>query len=98
MAEPALHQLERQFEPAVDAPVDAPRCIEVAQRMQASVLRSPVPIGNFGQASFHSRSAFTTIGGSGTVRSPLTWGVRSCDSDKFHYDALFINFDQRDGI
>ena len=70
--------------------------------MQASVLRSPVPIGNtgrdldrvestlddigvaldpaaavgkdqiqpFGQASFHSRSAFTTIGGSGTVRSP----------------------------
>ena len=37
---------------------------------------APVPVGKtrscglFGQTSFHSRNAFTTIGGRGTVRSP----------------------------
>src|SRR5262249_3410265 len=38
--EAALHQLEWEFEAAIDAPVDAPASIEVAQRMQAAVLGS----------------------------------------------------------
>src|SRR5262249_62229617 len=41
MPEPCLHELEREFEAALDAPVDAPRRVEVAQRMQSSVLCFP---------------------------------------------------------
>ena len=41
MAKSRLHQLERQFEPAVDATVDAPRGIEMAQRVQAPVFALP---------------------------------------------------------
>ena len=37
--EPRLHHLERQFEAAVDAAVDAPRRVEVPQAVQAGVLR-----------------------------------------------------------
>jgi hypothetical protein len=36
-----LHHLERQFEPAIDAAVDAPRRIEVAQAVQAPILCAP---------------------------------------------------------
>ena len=35
MAEPRLHHLERQFEPAIEAPVDAHEGVEVAERVQA---------------------------------------------------------------
>ena len=44
MAESGLHHLERQFEAAVGAAVDAPRGMEVPQRMQAAVFRAAVPI------------------------------------------------------
>ena len=36
VAQAGLHDLERQFEPAVDFPVDAPRRIEVAQRVESA--------------------------------------------------------------
>jgi hypothetical protein len=39
MAEPALHHLQRQFEATIDAPVDAPRRVEVAQSVQSHILR-----------------------------------------------------------
>ena len=44
MAESGLHHLERQFEAAVGAAVDAPRGMEVPQRMEAAVFRAAVPI------------------------------------------------------
>jgi hypothetical protein len=34
MTEPALHHLDRQFEAAVFAAIDAPRGIEMAERVQ----------------------------------------------------------------
>src|SRR5262245_11098311 len=42
MPEPRLHHLERQLEAAIDAPVDAPGGVEVAQAMQAVVFRFAV--------------------------------------------------------
>ena len=48
VTEPRLHQLERQFEPAVDAAVDAPRGVEVAQRVQALVFRAAMLIDDTG--------------------------------------------------
>ena len=48
MAEPRLHQLERQFEPAVNAPVDAPRGVEVAQAVQALVFCTAVLVDDTG--------------------------------------------------
>src|SRR5262245_58848929 len=44
MAEPGLHNLERQLEPAVDAPVNAPGGVEVPQGMQSLVFRPTVLI------------------------------------------------------
>src|SRR5215510_1200668 len=38
VAETGLYQFERQFEAAVRLPVDAPRRVEVTQRVQALVL------------------------------------------------------------
>ena len=38
MSEPRLHDLERQLKPAVDAAVDAPGRIEMAQAVQAGIL------------------------------------------------------------
>src|SRR4051812_33509380 len=48
VTESGLHQLERQFEPAVDAAVDAPRGVEVAEPVQALVFRTAVPIDDAG--------------------------------------------------
>ena len=39
MTEPGLHQLERQLEAAVDAAVNAPARVEMAQVMQAGIFR-----------------------------------------------------------
>ena len=39
VTEPGLHHLERQFEPAIDPPVDAPGGIEMPQAVQAGVFR-----------------------------------------------------------
>ena len=47
MPEPGLHQLERQFQAAVGAAVDAPRRIEVAQRMQPRIFRTPLSVDGF---------------------------------------------------
>ena len=44
MPEPRLHHLERELEPTVDLPVDAPRRVEMAEAVQALVLGAPVPI------------------------------------------------------
>ena len=41
VTEPRLHHLERQLEPAVDAPVDAPGGVEVAEAVQAGILGPP---------------------------------------------------------
>ena len=49
VTEPRLHQLERQLEPAVDAPVDAPRGIEVAQAVQALVFGAAVLVDDTGR-------------------------------------------------
>ena len=53
VTQPLLHYLDWQFEPAVEAAIDAPRGIEMSKRMQALVLgpykRLPVPIA-FGLA------------------------------------------------
>jgi len=48
VAEPGLHHLQRQFEPAVGTAIDAPRGVEVAQAMQAGILRAPVLIDDTG--------------------------------------------------
>ena len=105
VTEPRLHHLERQLEPAVDAPVDAPRGIEMAEACRPGYFASPCrsttpaatcagckprstmvlrcsmpprlfgktsPSSLLGQARRCSRSAVTTIGGSGTVRSPAS--------------------------
>jgi hypothetical protein len=39
VAEPRLHHLKRQFQTAIGAPVDAPRRVEMAQRVKAGILR-----------------------------------------------------------
>src|SRR6266540_4240329 len=49
VAEPRLHHLERQFEPAINAAVYAPRRIEVAQAVQALVLGLAVSIDDTGR-------------------------------------------------
>jgi hypothetical protein len=49
VTETALHQLQRKLEAAVDASVDAPRRVEVAQGMKARVLRSTAPINDAGR-------------------------------------------------
>src|SRR5215469_13274520 len=48
MTEPCLHHLERQLEPAVDAPVDAPGSVEVAQAVEARILGSPIAVDDAG--------------------------------------------------
>src|SRR5262245_18071654 len=45
--EPLLHHLRRQFEPAIDLPVDAPGSIEVSQGMEV-IFRFPVGVGDSG--------------------------------------------------
>ena len=44
MSEPRLHHLERQLEPAVDAAVDAPGRIEVAQAVEAGILGAAIAV------------------------------------------------------
>jgi hypothetical protein len=44
VAEACLHYLERKLEPAIDAPVDAPGGIEVAEAMEAGIFRLAVGI------------------------------------------------------
>ena len=46
--EPSLHHLERGPEPAVGAAVDAPRGVEVPERMQTGVLRRAAGIDDAG--------------------------------------------------
>src|SRR5262249_27437663 len=49
MAETRLHHLERQFEPAIGAPVNAPRGVEVAQTVQAAVFRAAIGLHHTGR-------------------------------------------------
>jgi hypothetical protein len=62
VTEPRLHHLERQFEPAVDAPVDAPRGVEVAQRVQPSVLGVAIGIGDAGLLHQRDETTFDDAG------------------------------------
>ena len=48
MPEPSLHHLKGQLEPAVHPAVDAPRGVEVAQRMEALVFRPAMLIDDAG--------------------------------------------------
>src|SRR5262249_30427726 len=48
VAKPSLHHLERQLEAAIDAAVDAPRGVEVAQGVQALVFRTAMLIDDTG--------------------------------------------------
>src|SRR5262245_49440864 len=48
MTEPRLHDLQRQFEPAVEASVDAPRGVEMAEAVEPGVFRAAVSIDNTG--------------------------------------------------
>ena len=60
MTEPRLHQLERQFQTAVDAAVDAPRGVEVAQAVQALVLGAAMLVDNTG-GDLHRMEARATL-------------------------------------
>jgi hypothetical protein len=44
MPESRLHRLERQLQPAIDAPIDAPARVEMPQAVQPLILRAPVLI------------------------------------------------------
>jgi hypothetical protein len=46
MSHADLYQLERQFETTVDAPVNAPTGVEVAQAVQSRVLRRAAGVGD----------------------------------------------------
>src|SRR5262249_56145478 len=48
VAETGLHDFDRQFEPAIDAAVDAPACIEMAHGVQAGVFSFAIGIDNAG--------------------------------------------------
>jgi hypothetical protein len=49
MAKAALHQLERQLEATIDAAVDAPAGIEMAQGMEARIFCLPMLVGDAGR-------------------------------------------------
>src|ERR1700733_665129 len=61
MSEPLLHDLGRQFLPAVDLPVDAPAGIEVAKRVKA-VFRTPVCRGDAGGDQRRAKPAMHDVG------------------------------------
>jgi hypothetical protein len=48
VTEPRLHHLERHFEPAVGAAVDAPGGVKVAQGVEPAVLGAPLSVNHAG--------------------------------------------------
>src|SRR5215471_14827671 len=61
MSHACLHELERQLEPAIGAPVDAPRRVEVPQAMQAGVLRLAGRLHNAGRDLDRVKSAVDDV-------------------------------------